>query len=1342
MKPFLRFLTLFLAWAALLVPGVVMGQTAALEFAAGAGNPTGNGPTVANQVITFQNNTNNPTGNTFVATTPPVTATYVLGPQTYNAAPNISTGKGTSFGATINNAAATAIAQPLFPAMNNPFNNYPNSTYTSGGAIPAGSGIDVAANNSVGLFNSVEAIPAGSSNTLTARYLFSRLTITFSQPIVNPVVHITDMGGNTGALGFTTDLDLVPATGVSLSQLSGPAPFEVTAGQIRNNSTTLPAANFTSGTARVTTPAAGITSIAFDLYVHGDGTGAWPAGAAGTHSGDLFFVGISVAPVADVATSITASTNRVVVGQPLRFDVTYTNAGPNEAAGYTQTLQLSAGLGAGNVSFTNLQPGVTATYDNNTGKVSFTGVPTTLASGANQNLTVNIAAVPNTLASVSASSTVSTTASQGADTGANSATSNVPVQRITDVATTLSGPTSATQGNEVTLNVATTNLGTVAAFNVAQTVQLVSGLTNVFVSNNGTYNSSNGLVTFPVLPTLSAGQMVGNYVSFAAPPTAFAPTAVVTPNTTATGDSNPANNTATLNGAAAPANIAINPPPAATQVANLYTTIISSVLSAAPGSTVTLTVVTGNNGPNTVSNVAETTQVLPNLNTATLKIGGATFTSQSGNNYTYANGAKYNSVTGLVTFATLTTLASSASASNTIEFTVPATANGQILPTAAVNSTSTDPALNTTDPVVADNFAATAITVLPTVDLVATITGPATAVVVNQPVTYTATFINNGPATATNAVATVQLPVGLTGVFTSQGSYNAATGLVTFPVQPTVLAGAGQSYTISFVPTVDGSYAALAAFSSNVVDVAPADNTAKTTTTVTPLVDVAVSLNVPATANDGGGSVTYVAQATNNGPSTANGVVTKIVLPVGATTPTFSLGGLYDTGTRTVTFPAITLASGASASYYVNFSNTSTANIKGSATVETSTNELVLTNNTDTGMSTSTSGNSIRSSSTSVVSPATAAPGSTFTITPTFSTTSNANGLVEQLNLPPGTMVNSVNGAITGYSYNMSTGVLTFANIALNNTSISYNVIVTAPATGPFTAISTIYSGDRDALTTDNSAATSTTISLAYDEATTITGPASALPSSAVTYTVQSVNNGPASTGTTGTVTQVVTLPAGTVVTNNGGGTVANTPTAVTITFPAVTNQAVGSVISNSFTATMPTTGNLPVSVATTATGETGPAANNSASLTTTQANQAPVAANVVNALQTPQGSTAGQLPISSLVATDADGTIAGYQLTSIPDAATQGTLYYSNGGTYTAITTATQALTPAQAASLKFDPITAYVGNVFFGYTATDNSGNVSLPALYTIQVGQDNAALYGTTPVKGGTATNGLTK
>ena len=1107
-------------------------------------------------------------------------------------------------------------------------------------------------------------------------------------------------------------------------------------------------------TVNIATVPVSLTNVTASTTV---GTGSYQGADTGANSASI---NVPVTPVADVATAITASPNPVAVGQPLSFAVTFTNAGPSAAAGYTQTLQLSAGLGAGNVTFANAnqQSNVAATYDNNTGKVSFTGVPTSLASGTNQNLTVNIAAVPNTLASVSASTTVGTTANQGNDTGANSATSNVPVQRITDISTTLTGPTSATQGNGVTLNVNTSNLGTVAAFNVAQTVQLVSGLTNVFVSNNGTYNSGNGLVTFPVLSTLSVGQTIGNYVSFAAPATAFAPTAAVTPNTAATGDSNPANNAATLNGATASANITINQPIAGAKVANLYTTVASSVLSAEPGSNVTLTVVTGSNGPSISYNVKESVQLLPDLNTATLKVNNAGFISQSGGNYLFAAGANYNTATGLVTFAALSQLDSGASTTNTIDFIVPALANGQILPTAAVNSTSTDLGQLTVDPVLADNFSATAITVLPKTDLVATISGPTIAVVVNQPVTYTATFINNGPATAINAVATVQLLVGLTEVVTSQGSYNATTGLVTFPVQPSVLAGAGQSYTISFVPPVAGSYTASAAYSSSIVDVVPTNNTASTTASVTPSADLSVKLSGPASVAKGG-AITYVAETTNNGPSNAGPVITIIQLPVGltaTTTVTSSSGGIYDNNTGKVTFTTASLANGATVSNYANFAYPATAlgaAFTSSAVVNSAATDPVAANNiVDVSTNTVTAAAAQVDLSTTLTGPTAAVvPNSMVTLNVRFASTAfltNGNpsiAIVERLFLPPNTVVSTVNGVAPSAAYNQATGVLTFAGTSFdkNNLSDTYAVVLTAPATGSFSVISTISSieletGTASDIITNNKAIIDViTAPVGYDEATTLTGPASALPGSAVTYTVQSLNNGPANSGT---VTQVVTLPAGTVVTNNGGGTVGSNGTAVTITFPAVTNQApgVGSEISNSFTATMPAAGSLLVSVATTATSETGPTANNAASMTTTAANQFSVAAKLVNVLQTPVGNSAGQVGITPLSATDADGSIASFRLNSIPDATNQGILYYDNGGTYTAITPANFAalsLTPAQANTLRFDPVLTFIGNSFFDYMAIDNVGAQSLSALYTIKVGQDNNSVY-TLVTRGGNA------
>ena len=107
----------------------------------------------------------------------------------------------------------------------------------------------------------------------------------------------------------------------------------------------------------------------------------------------------------------------------------------------------------------------------------------------------------------------------------------------------------------------------------------------------------------------------------------------------------------------------------------------------------------------------------------------------------------------------------------------------------------------------------------------------------------------------------------------------------------------------------------------------------------------------------------------------------------------------------------------------------------------------------------------------------------------------------------------------------------------------------------------------------------------------------------------------------------------------------------------------------------------------------------------------------VANAIvATAMSQTNGPTAIPGLVATDADGTIANYTIETIPTS-TQGILYYDNAGTQTAVT-AGQVLTPAQMATLTFDPAPGYQGNVIFNYHATDNSALISNATTYTIPV------------------------
>ncbi|MFD2720998.1 right-handed parallel beta-helix repeat-containing protein [Hymenobacter monticola] len=318
---------------------VALAQTPTLEFATGAGNTTANGPSIANQVITFQNNANNPNDNVFTAVNPAVTATFSLGaPQQYTNVTSVpTTNTGTSFGATINGNNVNATGTALFPTMQGLFGTtYANNIYTSAPTGPTGTGINTTVNRSVGMYNSVNALQGQGTTPSTTRFLYSTLTITFSQPIANPVIQITDLGGNTGIVGFTTDLDLV-TSGVTLGKLSGTANLAVSAAQIRNSSTTFTAGNFASGSVVANTPAGGVTSLQFNLYVHGDGSGSWPV-ANERQGGDVFYLGLTASSTPSLSGYVFEDVNYGGgAGRPI------TAAGASARSGATVELYNSSG---------------------------------------------------------------------------------------------------------------------------------------------------------------------------------------------------------------------------------------------------------------------------------------------------------------------------------------------------------------------------------------------------------------------------------------------------------------------------------------------------------------------------------------------------------------------------------------------------------------------------------------------------------------------------------------------------------------------------------------------------------------------------------------------------------------------------------------------------------------------------------------------------------------------------------------------------------------------------------------------------------------------------------------
>jgi parallel beta-helix repeat protein len=303
MKTLLRSALLLLAWSAVSITSAQAQTVPTLEFFSGAGNPTGNGPTIANQVITFQANNNNPTGNTPSTYTPTTTATFALSNQQYSQpTTQLSTGTGVAFGATVNSGSGNiaAPAAALFPLLN-AYGASTNANYTS--AFGVNGGIDVASNRGTEIF--VSAMPLPANVPMNSRYACADLTITFNRAVVNPVIHVTGLGGNYGGgIGFTTELDLLTA-GVTLSRLSGSTELDVKPTQILNNAPNPNASTGTgaaSGSILINTPNTGITSVSFKMYLRPDSDGGAlhaTDGSAG-HVGDGWVISASSTAVTPI----------------------------------------------------------------------------------------------------------------------------------------------------------------------------------------------------------------------------------------------------------------------------------------------------------------------------------------------------------------------------------------------------------------------------------------------------------------------------------------------------------------------------------------------------------------------------------------------------------------------------------------------------------------------------------------------------------------------------------------------------------------------------------------------------------------------------------------------------------------------------------------------------------------------------------------------------------------------------------------------------------------------------------------------------------------------------------
>jgi hypothetical protein len=262
-----------------------------LEFAGGTG-PTSSGSTTSSQVVTFQSNGNNPSGNTFTGFSPTTTVTYSISSQQYALKPTQSTNNGTlSFGANNNNSGSMLVSEPTYTSMN--FISSPTNGILSSLPSTIGKGIDVTANYGVEFFTSCMGL-ANNNLSTSGRYYMANVTLTFNQPVTNPVLQLVGIGGYYDNLGFTSELQLV-TSGVTLSKLSGSPELNVTATSILNSASS-PSSVTGSGAASgsILVSGSGITQLVFQVYMRGDGGESKWGASSGEHSGDVWLLGVSM----------------------------------------------------------------------------------------------------------------------------------------------------------------------------------------------------------------------------------------------------------------------------------------------------------------------------------------------------------------------------------------------------------------------------------------------------------------------------------------------------------------------------------------------------------------------------------------------------------------------------------------------------------------------------------------------------------------------------------------------------------------------------------------------------------------------------------------------------------------------------------------------------------------------------------------------------------------------------------------------------------------------------------------------------------------------------------------
>jgi uncharacterized repeat protein (TIGR01451 family) len=376
---------------------------------------------------------------------------------------------------------------------------------------------------------------------------------------------------------------------------------------------------------------------------------------------------------------------------------------------------------------------------------------------------------------------------------------------------------------------------------------------------------------------------------------------------------------------------------------------------------------------------------------------------------------------------------------------------------------------------------------------------------VGDTITFTATLLDGGPASATNVEVADLLPAGLTFVSAtpSQGTYNSATGVWTVG---TVTTSAPQ--TLQMTATVVSPSA-----QTNTASIAHADqadpnsgNNSDGSTAAPQQADLALAKNVSDATPNVGDTITFTVTLLDGGPASATNVEVTDLLPAGlsfvSATPSqgsYNAGtGLWSVGTvttsvaqtlqmtATVVSPSA-LANTASISHTDQF-DPNTANNSASATETPQQADLALAK---------------------TVSDATPNVGDTITFTVTLSNNGpNTATSVEVTDLlPPGLSLSSATPSQG--SYNPGIGLWTVGTVT---TSVAQTLKMTATVVSPSAQTNTAsisHADQFDPNTANNSASATETPQQADLALVKTVSDATPNVGDKITFTVTLSNNGP-----------------------------------------------------------------------------------------------------------------------------------------------------------------------------------------------------------------------------------------